>query len=234
VPKISAAQEQRRRDQILNASFACFARQGYRATSMEDIVRESGLSVGAIYTYFASKEDLFLALADRHTEQTLQYLNDVFRRPGPMAEKSREAVEYFFRNLSDDFSPIARIGREFWSEAPKSERLMERFGEHCARIRQFYHWLMEEGQRAGNLRPEVDVTAAAELLMALNEGVMTLHVAGIRTASLDALKSAYVALLNQGLANAERAFVAAPDPDRDLAAATAGAPAASIRHQEIA
>ena len=230
MPKISPAQEQMRRDQILNAAFACFARQGYRVTSMEDIVQESGLSVGAIYTYFASKEDLFLALANRHTEETLQYLNDVFRRPGPMAEKSREAVEYFFRNLSDDFAPIARIGREFWSEAPKSERLMERFAEHCARIRQFYHWLMEEGKRAGDLRPDVDVTAAAELLMALNEGIMTLHVAGIRTASLESLKSAYVALLNQGLARADNVFVAPANPDRDVAAATPAPTTASIRH----
>ena len=58
MPKISPALGQQRRDQILAAALACFARQGYHATSMDDVVRESGLSVGAIYTYFSSKEDL--------------------------------------------------------------------------------------------------------------------------------------------------------------------------------
>ena len=99
MPKISLAQEQQRRAQILAAAMTCFARQGYHATSMDDVVRESGLSVGAIYSYFASKEDLFLALSDDRAEQTLAYLNEVFRRPGPMADKSREAVDYFFRLL---------------------------------------------------------------------------------------------------------------------------------------
>ena len=97
MPKISPAHEQQRRDQILAAAMACFARQGYHATSMDDVVRESGLSVGAIYTYFASKEDLFLALSDRRAEQTLSYLNELFRRPGPMSDRSREASTTSFR-----------------------------------------------------------------------------------------------------------------------------------------
>src|ERR687883_426065 len=99
MPKISQAQEQQRRDQILAAAMSCFARQGYHNTSMDDVVRESGLSVGAIYTYFSSKEDLFLALADARSEQTLGYLNDLFRSPGPMAEKCRQAVDFFFQHL---------------------------------------------------------------------------------------------------------------------------------------
>src|SRR6478672_11668762 len=83
MPKISPAHEQQRRAQILAAATACFARQGYHATSMDDVVRESGLSVGAIYSYFPSKEDLYLALSETRAEQTLAYLNELFRRPGP-------------------------------------------------------------------------------------------------------------------------------------------------------
>src|SRR5437868_924307 len=102
---------------------ACFARQGYHATSMDDVVRESGLSVGAIYSYFPSKEELFLALSDDRSEQTLTYLNGLFRRPGPMAEKTREAVDYFFALLTDELLTLARVNVEFLSEAAKSERL---------------------------------------------------------------------------------------------------------------
>src|SRR3954466_10506682 len=98
MPKVSPAHEQQRRDQILAAAMRCFARQGYHATSMDDVVRECGLSVGAIYTYFSSKEDLFLALAEARSEQTLAYLSDLFRRPGPMADKANEAIDYFFQH----------------------------------------------------------------------------------------------------------------------------------------
>lgn len=178
---------------------ACFARQGYHATSMDDVVRESGLSVGAIYTYFSSKEDLFLALADERSEHSLAYMNDLFRRPGPMAEKSREAIDYFFQHLTDEFVPLARIGVEFLSEAAKSERIKERQQRRFEMVRQFYCWLLRDAQLRGEVRADVDVEPAAELMMALNEGILVLSVAGLRQVNLETLKTAYIDFLNGGL-----------------------------------
>jgi AcrR family transcriptional regulator len=199
MPRISPVLEQQRRDQILAAAMACFARQGYHATSMDDVVRESGLSVGAIYTYFSSKEDLFVALADARSEQTLAYMNDLFRSPGQMADKCREAVDYFFQHLSEDFVAFARMGVEFLSEAAKSERLKEHQQRRFEMVRQFYCWLLREVQQQGQVRSDLDIDAAAELMLALNEGILLISVAGLRHAPLDDLKSAYVAFLNYGL-----------------------------------
>ena len=199
MPKISAAHEQQRREQILAAAMVCFARQGYHATSMDDVVRESGLSVGAIYTYFSSKEDLFLALADARSEQTLAYMNDLFRRPGPMADKSRQAIDFFFQHLTDEFVPLARIGVEFLSEAARSGRIQERQQCRFDTVRQFYLWLLREAQQHGEIRADVDVEPAAELMMALNEGILVLSVAGLRQVELDRLKAAYIAFLDYGL-----------------------------------
>jgi AcrR family transcriptional regulator len=199
MPRVSPGHEQQRRDQILNAAQACFARQGYHATAMDDVVRESGLSVGAIYTYFPSKEDLFLALADARAEQTLAYMDDLFRRPGPMADKCRAAVEFFFQHLSDEFVPLARMGVEFLNEAAKSDRLKEAQQRRFETVRQFYCWLLRELQRQGQIRPDLDMAATAELMMALNEGILLLSVAGVRRAQLEVLKSAYIAFLNNGL-----------------------------------
>ena len=206
MPKISLVHEQQRRTQILTAAMTCFARQGYHATSMDDVVRESGLSVGAIYSYFPSKEDLFLALSDDRAEQTLAYLSDLFRAPGPMADKSRDAVDYFFRQLSDDLLPLARINVEFMSEAAKSERIQERQQRRCQSIRQFMRWLLGEAQQRGEVRADVDVPAAAELMIALGEGLLLMSVAGLRGIDLDTLKPAYVALLNSGLASSDHAI----------------------------
>lgn len=213
MPRISPAHEQQRRTQILSAALACFARQGYHATSMDDVVRESGLSVGAIYSYFPSKEDLFLAICDDRNEQTLSYLNDVFRRPGPMAEKTREAVDFFFSLLSDELLTLARVNVEFMSEAAKSERLKERQQRRCESVRQFMRWLLSEAQRQGEIRADVDINAAAELMMMLNEGILLLSVAGLRDVGLDQLKPAYLALLNAGLSSPSSAmFVDSPAP----------------------
>ena len=199
MPKISAAHEQQRRDQILAAAMSCFARQGYHATSMDDVVRESGLSVGAIYTYFSSKEDLFLALCDTRSEQTLEYMNELFRRPGPMADKSREAIDYFFEHLTEKFVPLARMGLEFMSEAAKSERIQERQRRRFEMIRQFYCWLFSEAQKRGEIRADVDIEPAVELMMALNEGLLMMRVAGLSELDVNRLKDAYVSFLESGL-----------------------------------
>jgi AcrR family transcriptional regulator len=206
VPKITAAHEQQRRAQILSAAMICFARQGYHATSMDDVVRESGLSVGAIYSYFPSKEDLFLALSDDRANQTLTYLNDLFRRPGPMPEKTQAAVDYFFDMLSDDLLSLARVNVEFMSEAAKSERVKARQELRCESVRKFLRWMLQEAQRDGQIRPDVDVDAAAELMLMLNEGIVLLSVTGLRKVSLEALKPAYLRLLNTGLSSPSSAI----------------------------
>jgi len=59
MPRVSAAHEQAVRDRIVAAAIRVFTDRGYGAT-VKDVVRDSGLSVGAIYTYFKSKEELFL------------------------------------------------------------------------------------------------------------------------------------------------------------------------------
>jgi AcrR family transcriptional regulator len=56
--------EQDANDQILNAALSLFARQGFAHTSMNDIVRESGVSKGGVYWHFQSKDALILAIFD--------------------------------------------------------------------------------------------------------------------------------------------------------------------------
>jgi AcrR family transcriptional regulator len=62
VPKIAEQARAARREQIIAAGLACFARSGYHATTMADIAAQAGLSKGTPYLYFAGKEALFLAL----------------------------------------------------------------------------------------------------------------------------------------------------------------------------
>jgi TetR/AcrR family transcriptional regulator, repressor for uid operon len=62
VPKIAEAARAARREQIIAAGLACFARSGYHAATMADVAAQAGVSKGTPYLYFDSKEALFLAL----------------------------------------------------------------------------------------------------------------------------------------------------------------------------
>ncbi|MDR2997131.1 MAG: TetR/AcrR family transcriptional regulator; helix-turn-helix transcriptional regulator [Microbacterium sp.] len=73
MPKISDSRREERRRSILEAALRCFIRTGYQQTSMADIIAESGLSTGAIYSYFPSKRELIrgvaaLVIGDRQIE----------------------------------------------------------------------------------------------------------------------------------------------------------------------
>jgi AcrR family transcriptional regulator len=63
MPKISLARKDERRRQILLAATTCFARKGFHATTILDICAEAGLSAGAVYSYFDSKDGILNALA---------------------------------------------------------------------------------------------------------------------------------------------------------------------------
>jgi AcrR family transcriptional regulator len=65
VPRIAEAARAARRDQIIAAGLACFARSGYHATTMADVAAQAGVSKGTPYLYFGSKQALFLALHEQ-------------------------------------------------------------------------------------------------------------------------------------------------------------------------
>jgi len=65
VPRIAEAARAARRDQIIAAGLACFAKSGYHATTMADVAAQAGVSKGTPYLYFDSKQALFVALAEQ-------------------------------------------------------------------------------------------------------------------------------------------------------------------------
>lgn len=72
MPKITDERRAERREQILEAARRCFAGYGYEGATVVRLEQATGLSRGAIFNYFESKEDLFLELAARDNERLVQ------------------------------------------------------------------------------------------------------------------------------------------------------------------
>ena len=89
-----------RRTQILNAAIVCFAKRGFHQASMHDISAEAGISVGLIYRYFANKEAVIAAMADRHKRE----IQDVLERARE-APTLLEALEILFTAHCCETSP---------------------------------------------------------------------------------------------------------------------------------
>lgn len=71
-----------RRAEILDCAQALFLTRGYDQASLNDVIAEAGLSKGAFYHYFSSKEDLLAALAERLAAAALASIRDVLEQPG--------------------------------------------------------------------------------------------------------------------------------------------------------
>src|SRR6478735_1798730 len=65
MPKVTDAHRESRREQILIAAWKCFSRKGFHSTSMADVIKEAGLSAGAVYLYFKSKDEIIVAVGSQ-------------------------------------------------------------------------------------------------------------------------------------------------------------------------
>src|SRR4026208_565378 len=110
MPRVSAQHEQAVRDRIVRAAIEVFAEHGFHRATMQDIVRKSGLSVGAIYTYFKSKSELILAGCDLITDQELGELRERLgavnrsRARADYRERSATALGFFFDQFEEQRS----------------------------------------------------------------------------------------------------------------------------------
>lgn len=113
MPKVSPAHRESRRREILDAAARCFADRGFQRTSIADIIAESGLSAGAIYGHFASKQEIMIAVAERvvghRVEELAAFASGEVPTPG---EILRTLVAGMRRELPD-----ARLLLHIWGEA---------------------------------------------------------------------------------------------------------------------
>ena len=97
-PKVTDAYREKTRNGIVLAAEKVFARKGYNGASMDDIVEESGLSKGALYGYFKSKEDLFLALRARRIDFDLEQLLAAMPATASATDKLMKVGEVVLRS----------------------------------------------------------------------------------------------------------------------------------------
>ena len=106
-----------RRVQILDAALVCFAQRGFHQTSMHDISAEAGISVGLIYRYFANKEAVISAMADRHKSEIQEVLERARQAPTLL-----ESLEILFTAHCCENSPkvVSAFVVDLYAEASRN------------------------------------------------------------------------------------------------------------------
>ncbi|MBV9580039.1 MAG: TetR/AcrR family transcriptional regulator [Chloroflexi bacterium] len=172
MPRVSEAYEQTRRHQILVGAATCFAHGGFSTTSMPEIADAAGLSVGALYRYFSSKEDLFLAVV---AERVAVYNVAVFAaldRPGHPVERLQGALRSLQRLLNSQSPDDARLSLELWVRAHDVPALGAWLREARHRRIEALRSVIEAGRRTSCLRAELRTNDAVAALMAAADGLV--------------------------------------------------------------
>src|SRR4051794_10814744 len=114
MPKVSEAHRESRRDQITDAAVRSFAAKGFQRTSMADIIAESGLSAGAIYGHFDSKQQIAVAVAERVVGNRLhEFESRLSQDPLPDPD---EVIDLLMTGLVRDLHD-PRLLVQLWGEA---------------------------------------------------------------------------------------------------------------------
>lgn len=171
---------------LLDAGAEVFARRGYHAARVDDIVKVARTSHGTFYLYFANKEDLFRALATQVAEQMI----DLAESLGPIGsgragERELRAWLERFGDLYDRYGPVVRA----WTEAEIGDSDFGRLGtEVLGRLAEVLAQRIAVGG-ASDLDPQIAALALVAMIERFHYYVLSAQVQADREAMLDTLAS---------------------------------------------
>ncbi|EWG09631.1 TetR/AcrR family transcriptional regulator [Cytobacillus firmus] len=174
-PIVSEEYKRKKKKEILSGALACFAKKGFQAATIDDIVAYSGISKGAIYNYFKSKEEIYLELLNEQTESANARLAENIS----ILSSAEEKLEYLF-DLYRDMSPFSQerkdritVQLEFTLHSSRDENLNRILNERGKKFfLKMIKDIMEEGQTAGEFRPDADPNHVAGLFWTFMDGAM--------------------------------------------------------------
>ena len=170
VPRVSDDHLTARREQILAAARTCFLRNGLHATSMQDLIREAGLSVGAVYRYFKSKNEIINAIAETVAGAVTRRLTEIaaLDPPLPIPEAMSRALEVIDTQLEPGGNfPLAL---QVWAEATLDPAIGDIVRDRYAGMRTVFRTMARLAVEHGELGPDTDVDAAGAALFSMVPG----------------------------------------------------------------
>jgi len=172
MPKVSQQYLQARSSEILDAAVVCFARSGFHKATMRDIVQESGLSAGAIYNLFSSKQEIIAAIAARRHDEERRLFEEALKQA--TVAKSLKAIRDHF--LSELNSPKQRLRRrvtvQLWAEAQHDSTLQRVARDTFAKPHKLLRDLLTDWQHRGEIARQMDADAMARFLIAAFHGLV--------------------------------------------------------------
>jgi TetR/AcrR family transcriptional regulator, repressor for uid operon len=167
MPKLRPDTQRARREHILDAAELSFARTGFHRTTMQDICREADVSAGALYLYFASKEDLIAGIAERDRAHLAEQLAVVATAPDLMAALAQLGQHYMVEEPRHKQQMVVELGCESMRGGPVGEI----FRACDAAVIQQFEALFSRAVAEGKIRPDLNPKILAQSIAVIGDGL---------------------------------------------------------------
>jgi len=144
-----------RKQRIIDVAISHFAKYGFKATNINNIASEAGISIGSMYSYFESKDDLYLTVGDYGYSLLARALSEVNRKQKDHLKIFEELLR-ISRRYALDYPELNQVYLEMTTQGMSalSDRLSYQFEEITANL---YHSILEKAQEEGQVDPEIDI-----------------------------------------------------------------------------
>ena len=167
MPKLKPNTQLARREHILDVAERCFARSGFHRTTMADICGEAQVSPGALYVYFASKEDLISGITERDRSKLASQLGEVAKAHDLMAALAKLGEHYTVEEPRYKQQLVIEIGCQSMREGQVGEifRSCDRF------VLEQFEALFARAKADGKIAPALDNRILAQAIAVIGDGL---------------------------------------------------------------
>jgi AcrR family transcriptional regulator len=171
MPRVSEEYVKDKKRQVLDAAASSFAKKGFHAATVDDICREAGLSKGAVYGYFSSKEDIVAALKVESVQRDASVVRAAMQRREP--DQAFEAMlDWVAGGAEMDARRLTDI--QSWAEAMLNQRIGDAQKVESQLWVDALDLLVQESQKSGAITDRLDSTAVAQMLACVVYGAMAM------------------------------------------------------------
>jgi AcrR family transcriptional regulator len=167
--RITQAARDARRQRIIDAAWRCATRKGYRDITVDDVCAEAGISKGAFYGYFDSKQALLVALLEADAAAVDQLMEDLGDREPSSVERLRQFTRAMLER-GDDPAQV-QVRADLWNAITTEAAVRDGFARTIEQRRTVLREWIEDGVRTGDL-VDLPANAFASVLLALGDGLL--------------------------------------------------------------
>jgi AcrR family transcriptional regulator len=183
---------------VLDAGLTLFLERGFHQASIHDITAAAGLTRGAFYSNFPTKEALFLAVYDRKTDEMLDDFNGILAGASPDVDAVPLLLNYAANGGAGGDEWFLALA-EFTVHAARDTALRAEFAAHRARFITKLSELIANAAAATDRQIDADVNDLADVILALHEGTAMLRVSRPEGATSGALFERMAAVILDAL-----------------------------------